>query len=418
MNALLSSIGNVWTTSSSNVIKNGLKVYLDAGNRQSYRGTGSTWYDLSGNGNNGTLVNSPTFYTYDTAPDKVPSIGFNGTNQRVSFSYQTPTQTASTAFTWTLWYRALRNLDSDVVMGYRGTTPLKFYKLTTQKFEMYPAEVYGPSLLNGWRMMTAVYDGTLGNPGNMKIYHGSQYSSTYASGTLDNNAPNFPIELRDGDTPDLLASAMPFYVGGDPIGGEYFNGFIGGVLIYDRALTASEIAMNYDSITKRYPWGFQHGYTAAGTITESPTKTFTTTTATAWSSTQQIYSSKSYTNTAFVSAFYRGISGSQAMLGLNSDPTTDSNYTSLDYAWYFNGSGQVGIWESNTQVVAPSSIGYNTSGNDNFSIEFNGTSVLYKKNGSTQRTVARGVGSALFLDTAFNSSSGAVKFIDLRFGGT
>ena len=415
MTALLNSVRNVWTTSASNVITNGLKVYLDASNRQSYPTTGSTWYDLSGNGNNGTLVNSPTFYTYATAPDKVPSIGFNGSNQRVSFSYQTPIQTTSTAFTWTILFYALNGADSYIMMGYRGTTPLQFYKLTTQKFEMYPGEVYGPVPKWGWRVVSGVYDGTLGNPGNMKVYHGSQYSSTYG-GTLDNNAPNFPIELRDADTPDLSPSAMPFYVGGDPIGGEYYNGYISTVLVYNRALSASEIAMNYASITKRYPWGFQHGYTAAGTITESPIKTFTTATAAAWSSTQQIYSSKSYTNTAFASAFYRGITGSQAMFGLNSDPTTDSSYTSLDYAWYFNGYGNVGIWESNTQVVAPTSIGYQDY--DNFSIEFDGTNVIYKKNGAAQRTVARSVGSALYLDTAFNSSSGAVKFVDLRFGGT
>ena len=415
MTALLSSIGNVWATSSSNIITNGLQLYLDAGNRQSYPTTGSTWYDLSGNGNNGTLVNSPTFYTYSTAPDKVPSFGFNGSTQRVSFSYQTPVQTSATAFTWTIWYYPLSNQDSYIVMGYRGTTPLQFYKLTTQKFEMYPAEVYGPSLLNGWRMMTAVYDGTLSNPANMKIYHGSQYSSTYG-GTLDNNAPNFPIELRDADNPDLSPSAMPFYVGGDPIGGEYYNGYIGGVLIYNRALTASEIAMNYDSITKRYPYGFSTGYTKTASITESPTKTFTTTSGLTWG-TDQIYSNVGYANTAFTSCWYRGASGSQAMLGLNTDPTTDASYTSLDYAWFFNGSGQAGIWESNSQVVAPS-IGYNTAGNDQFSIEYDGTNVVYKKNGSAQRTVARSVGSALYLDTAFNSTSGANKFVDLRFGGT
>lgn len=415
MTTLLNSTGNVWTTSSSNIITNGLKVYLDASNRQSYPTTGSTWYDLSGNGNHGTLVNSPTFYTYSTAPDKVPCLGFNGTTQRISFSYQTPTQTTSTAFTWTLWYYAGRNLDSDVMMGYRGTTPLQFYKVTTQKFEMYPAEVYGPSLLFGWRCLTAVYDGTLGNPGNMKFYHSDQYSSNYG-GTLDNNAPNFPIELRDADTPDLLASAMPFYIGGDPIAGEYFNGYIGGVLVYDRALSASEVASNFESIRKRFPWGFQHGYSTTGSFTESPIKTFTTTdTGSVWG--KQIYSNIGYTNTAFASCWYRGVTGSQAMFGLNSDPTTDASYSSLDYAWFFNGYGQVGIYESNVNVVA-ASLGYNTDGNDNFSVEFNGSNVLYKKNGSTQRTVARSVGSALYLDSSFNSSSGNIKLIDLKFGGT
>jgi hypothetical protein len=409
----LNSIGRASGNAILNIVTNGLKLYLDASNRQSYPIGSSTWYDLSGNGNHGTLVNSPAFYQSST--DQVPCLGFNGSTQRISFSYQTPIQTSSTAFTWTLWYYPLNNLDSYVMMGYRGTTPLQFYKLTTNKFEMYPAEVYGQSLLNGWRCMTAVYDGTLGNPGNLKIYHNDQYSSTYG-GTLTNTAPSFPIELRDADTPDLSPSAMPFYVGGDPIGGEYYNGFIGGVLVYNRALTASEIAMNFSSISRRFPYGFSNGYTKTASITESPTKTFTTTSGLTWG-TDQIYSTVGYANTAFASCWYRGVTGSQAMLGLNADPTTDASYTSLDYAWFFNGSGQAGIWESNVQVVAPSLV-YNTSGNDQFSIEFDGTNVYYKKNGAIQRTTARSVGSALYLDTAFNSSSGANKFIDLRFGGT
>jgi len=34
---------------------------LDAGNSASYAGTGTTWTDLSGKGNHGTLVNSVTY---------------------------------------------------------------------------------------------------------------------------------------------------------------------------------------------------------------------------------------------------------------------------------------------------------------------------------------------------------------------
>lgn len=34
---------------------------FDAGNRKSYPGTGSTWYDISGNGKHATLINSPTW---------------------------------------------------------------------------------------------------------------------------------------------------------------------------------------------------------------------------------------------------------------------------------------------------------------------------------------------------------------------
>jgi hypothetical protein len=40
-----------------NIVSNGLVLHLDAGNSTSYPGSGTTWFDLSGRGNNGTLVN-------------------------------------------------------------------------------------------------------------------------------------------------------------------------------------------------------------------------------------------------------------------------------------------------------------------------------------------------------------------------
>lgn len=47
--------------SGPNVVDTGLVVYLDAGNTRSYPGSGTTWTDLSGNGNHFTLFNSPSF---------------------------------------------------------------------------------------------------------------------------------------------------------------------------------------------------------------------------------------------------------------------------------------------------------------------------------------------------------------------
>lgn len=55
----------------------GLMIYLDAGVTSSYGGSGSTWTDLSGNGNNGTLTNV-TFDNTDKA--FVFSGGTNGTS--------------------------------------------------------------------------------------------------------------------------------------------------------------------------------------------------------------------------------------------------------------------------------------------------------------------------------------------------
>ena len=55
------------------IIDNGLVLHLDAANNKSYPGNGTTWYDLSGNGNHVTLLNSPTFLN--------TFFSFDGTNQ-------------------------------------------------------------------------------------------------------------------------------------------------------------------------------------------------------------------------------------------------------------------------------------------------------------------------------------------------
>jgi len=43
------------------ITTNGLVLCLDASDRNSYPGTGTTWYDVSGNGYNATLTNGPTW---------------------------------------------------------------------------------------------------------------------------------------------------------------------------------------------------------------------------------------------------------------------------------------------------------------------------------------------------------------------
>jgi hypothetical protein len=49
------------TNYSPKIVTDGLVLALDAANTKSYPGSGTTWFDRSGNGNNGTLTNGPTF---------------------------------------------------------------------------------------------------------------------------------------------------------------------------------------------------------------------------------------------------------------------------------------------------------------------------------------------------------------------
>ena len=68
------------------IVTDGLVLRLDAGNRNSYPGSGTTWTDLSGNGNNGTL--SATSIGYNSANGG--SLVFDGTDDYVNLSFVNP----------------------------------------------------------------------------------------------------------------------------------------------------------------------------------------------------------------------------------------------------------------------------------------------------------------------------------------
>ena len=61
-------------------VLSGLVLELDAGNIKSYQSGSTTWFDKSGNANNGTLINGPLFST-----DGGGSIVFDGADDYVNF---------------------------------------------------------------------------------------------------------------------------------------------------------------------------------------------------------------------------------------------------------------------------------------------------------------------------------------------
>lgn len=67
-----------------NIVTDGLVLYLDAANTKSYPGSGTTWNDLSGNGNNGTLINGYIFNSIGNG-----NLVFDGSNDYVNINAQT-----------------------------------------------------------------------------------------------------------------------------------------------------------------------------------------------------------------------------------------------------------------------------------------------------------------------------------------
>jgi hypothetical protein len=86
----------IWPT---NIVTNGLVLFLDANNTNSYPGSGTSWYDLSGNGNTGTLTNGPTFNSANGG-----SIVFDGIDDYVNVANASSLN--ASAQTISVWYNA------------------------------------------------------------------------------------------------------------------------------------------------------------------------------------------------------------------------------------------------------------------------------------------------------------------------
>ena len=65
------------SSASPDIVTNGLVLCLDAADKRSYPGTGTTWFDRSGGGSNGTLVNGVGYNSGNGG-----SLVFNGVNNR------------------------------------------------------------------------------------------------------------------------------------------------------------------------------------------------------------------------------------------------------------------------------------------------------------------------------------------------
>ena len=105
------------------LVTNGLSMWLDANNGASYSGSGSTWYDLSGNGNDQTLDNSPT-YTVG-APSY---FSFNGIDQYSTGS--TPVLGVNT-YTKMIWFQLDGVQDNNLVSSEAGGHYMYFANSST-----------------------------------------------------------------------------------------------------------------------------------------------------------------------------------------------------------------------------------------------------------------------------------------------
>lgn len=217
----------------------GLILDVDAANIKSYSGSGGTWYDLSGNNNHGTLINSPTFNSDGT-------FSFDGTNHYVDFgTYNSMTTVDNKAVTMDVWtnFNFANSPGANTPRGFVG-----FYTSNTDllaiKSTIY---VFGDALDSlGNRVLTqmtaynatSLYDKWC----NFTLTFSNQLTSMYYNGIF---------QASSASANDVTFQDNVFNIGnGD---GYYrFYGKISAVKVYNRALTSIEVLQNFNAFRGRY----------------------------------------------------------------------------------------------------------------------------------------------------------------------
>lgn len=221
---------------SPSIVTSGLILCLDAANVKSYPGSGTSWTDLSKNVNNTTLINGPTYNSSNGG-----SLVFNGTSQYG----QTPSLiTPSTGpFSVSMWYKLSGQgrgglfersftLFNGMSFGQGGNSDWAFNVASTAGFTNGLSLVVTYPTIGIWYYDVGIYNGT----NNLLFYrNGIQIGSL--TGNTQGNL----------DSAGTRTNMLIFYRGD-----SFLPGNVSNINIYNRALSATEVAQNFNALRGRY----------------------------------------------------------------------------------------------------------------------------------------------------------------------
>ncbi|MFZ2957490.1 MAG: glycine-rich domain-containing protein [Candidatus Ozemobacteraceae bacterium] len=224
------------------MVQTGLVLYLDAGKSESYPGSGAVWKDLSGKGNHGTLV-GPAFNAGNGG-----NFVFDG-NDTVSL----PTVLPSYPFTVSMW------VTNDLIWKPGGGTMDELFNMN----------------IAGQRVSMGIED-VWSNPAQISLMYGGTncWSCSRPQQTLNSNWNNIVWVVYGSNDPrhavyiNGVSQIMTnrggvhdgnpgWNVGSNSGGSEYWPGKIACVMVYDRALSSTEIIQNYSTFSPRFGQSYE-----------------------------------------------------------------------------------------------------------------------------------------------------------------
>lgn len=236
---ILTSTSITGSTFTNGIITDGLFMYLDAGNKNSYSGSGTTWYDLSPNGNNGTLING-VGYTSDANG----GLTFDGSTQYVSVPYNSFNfNTCSIIYVGKL----------NATPNSRNTVFTQYYGGNGPQFEISNAG----SVRSGFRQNAAsTPENDVGSNGNTasttNYFHISVTHNTSDSSRTKHYINGNIIGMSTNTTQTDVNGYDAINIGRNSNGALHYKGNIYLVMMYNRILNNAEILSNYYTIKSRF----------------------------------------------------------------------------------------------------------------------------------------------------------------------
>jgi hypothetical protein len=212
---------------SPKIATDGLVLYLDAANTRSYVSGSTTWTDLGRNGNNVTLVNSPTYTS-------TSYFTFNGTTQ-----YATGTTTnvvPSTTYSKQIWFYLNAIADNNLISSDVGGHYMFFGSTNRLYAGNYNWAGFPYNLQSTTTFTTGIWYNaaiTFNTTDGMILYVNGVLNATYTAVKTAHNG-NGATNIASYGTGNLL------------------NGRISSAMIYNRTITATEVRQNYNATKTRF----------------------------------------------------------------------------------------------------------------------------------------------------------------------
>lgn len=212
------------------ITTNGLVLNLDPANKNSYGGSGTSIYDISGNNYTGTLTNGVT-YTTD-------SLTLNGSSQYINMNTSALIPAGASSYSVSVWlYRNRNNA------GYEEVLAQWTYAQSGNSF-YFGFNDSSVRFTDSWNSVTVSGAGNTGVWMNLVgVNFGGSDAHIYLNGNLmaaKGSALTYP------GTGNMIIGRQ------GELGSEYFSGKIGQILMYNKALNKGEISNNYYATKAKY----------------------------------------------------------------------------------------------------------------------------------------------------------------------